>query len=155
MAIKGSQAPCCERLALPEAAHEVKPRRVVLGPDKKFIKYIKMCSLCYFRIFRNHALSFEQKIIHKGESLASWVISFLEPLILRISWGFFKKEITWSSVTHEGCRWYYLFWCLESQCQTCLCQEIDTTLVLARSMLGERTSLNRYLKCGQALKSDS
>ena len=57
-----------------------------------------------------------------------------------------------SSVTHVGCRWYYLFWCLESQHQTCLCQEIDTTLVLARSMVGERTSLNRYLKCGQALK---
>lgn len=60
-----------------------------------------------------------------------------------------------SSVTHESCRWYYLFWCLESQRQTCLCQKIDTRLVLARSTVGERTSLNRYLKCGQALKSDS
>lgn len=44
---------------------------------------------------------------------------------------------------------------LVSGAPACLCREIGTTLVLAGSWGGERTSLSRYLKCGQALKSDS
>lgn len=71
MEIKGSYAPCRKQILLLEVVHEAKPCRVVLSPDMKFIKYVKMSSFWYFRIFINHSLSFEHKIIHKGESLVN------------------------------------------------------------------------------------
>lgn len=93
--MKGCWAPCHKQIALQEGVCKAKPCSVDLGPDKKLIVYIKMCSLCYFiGVFINHSLSLEHSIIHKWKSLTSWVTSFFAPLILRISSVFFWK-ITW------------------------------------------------------------